>query len=456
MSGSYLVLYISVMPIDVGIAAICSLWPKTQVKSYTIPSAKQPDSLLKLDLKDIDNVLLLGTYWNNSLSDVALINPNVTFTVYCSKLPDSVSNNLFTPNVKFILQGDSLEESLSSYTTNTICYSGLLEILDDRLANRNLKHTQACFTGLFNFTSELFQKYLIDQNSKDTTYSRFKFILDNDSQMETIFRVGEQVMISQKQLCKNRVDRFSKLVTLKSGIQAAITTALDLIELTHDALHQKYDTKVTITTAWKFIDNKNQLTFSVRSYDSEISASSLIESARDDEFEGGGDRLLAGGTLKSSIFMNPFDQILVKEFCKQNSQDCVPNPRIISDPVENDSNVDQQIIFSQDNLCKNRVENFSKTIVLKSGIQSAIVTASDLIDTTHKALHQKYNTVVTITTAWKFMNNDDQLTFTVKSHDNEISALDLIRSARDDGFEGGGDNGFAWGVLRCRDFQNPF
>lgn len=65
--------------------------------------------------------------------------------------------------------------------------------------------------------------------------------------MEDIIKSERTITASQIQLTRERVIRNSKYVTLEDETKAVVTEASDLVNITHDTLHNKYhDAEISI------------------------------------------------------------------------------------------------------------------------------------------------------------------------------------------------------------------
>jgi hypothetical protein len=292
-----IVILCSDMPCEVGAAALYNCLVEDSVviqmkvseaRSYDITSSMVIDRGLP-----VKHIIMLGTYWNSCL-DALLENFTCNFTIYCfgksseelkSKKNISVfeGENGYGPT-KFLFNLAKLKirsPPLTKLYENT--FGRIIDLIDDRIYNKNIAESQPFYTGLFNhdsFETSLFNKFLK--------------LFQGDYNLDDIIASGRSIVNSQIHLARERVIRNSKVITLKDGTEAVVTEAPELVNLTHDALHNKYpDVKVTIIMNMKFGDKNDELAYSVRSFDPQIDAS---EYAR--KVQGDGNKSVAGGRVE--------------------------------------------------------------------------------------------------------------------------------------------------------------
>lgn len=254
--------------------------------SSAIQSASQ--SVSQSVSQSLKEIIMIGTFWKNCLEKLLDFYSETKFIVYCfgEKLEFKRANLRIVSSsdqwpVDFILKK-------SDKTAQELGINGqFLQNIDDRLLNINLITTQNFYSGLENSFSGI------------SLFDKFTKIFQNEISFDDMIITGKIASKMQVGMAQNRVLSNSKKLVLQDGITAAVTSANDLINLTHDALHQKYpDIQVTIVVQVKFVGQDN-IAFSIRTYDPNVSARDLSK-----KINGDGCYNAAGGFIKHSI---PFD-----------------------------------------------------------------------------------------------------------------------------------------------------
>lgn len=169
-------------------------------------------------------------------------------------------------------------------------FSKLITLVDDRVYNRNIEESQPFYTGLFNYDPielPLFDKFLR--------------LFQGDYDLDDVIKSGRCIVAAQINMARERVIRNSKQITLSDGTNAVVTEAGDLVNLTHDALHNHYpDAKITLIMNMRFSAKQDELAYSLRSFDTSFDVSDLAK-----KIKGDGNKSAAGGRV-SFEFPIPF------------------------------------------------------------------------------------------------------------------------------------------------------
>jgi hypothetical protein len=286
------------MPCEVGSAAFLSTLENVVCYGDTIDSAKKEGSIAKFLTPIPKNVFLLGTYWNSDLDKTSKLFPDTEFYLYSfGEGTDSKDDNVNkTYGVKNVSHGPAWasiefvrQVGLSSklFEMAVRLHRPILDMIDDRILNRNIVQNQILYSGLYNYP-----KFAQDQ----TLFQKFVSVFCGEVDIDAIMEVGKVVLDCQLGMARERAVKNSKIIVLSDGTtKASVTDAPDLINLTHDALHGAHKTSVTICTSWKFgTDKPDQLALSVRSFDPQINAERLIQAF---DKNGGGNSSAAGGRI---------------------------------------------------------------------------------------------------------------------------------------------------------------
>lgn len=292
----------STFPCEIGAAALYHcLDDDSVVVAMAIPEAAK----LELTMKKIQEcnptpkqIIMIGTYWTACLSDLLNTLKNTVFTVYCfgELLHHSATNlqqfsgNNGTGPTKFLLdlakqkcQSEKLVKLFENKFKNVMIY------IDDRIYNRNILENQIFYTGIFNYDS--FEVPLFD---------KFIKLFQGDYDLDKILQSGQAIVSAQIGMCRERATNNSKVVVLENGMNAVVTEASDLVNLTHDALHYKYpDVPITIAMYMRF-GKEDSLAYSIRSFDKSTDASILAK-----KVNGDGNNVAAGGRVPF-VFPVPF------------------------------------------------------------------------------------------------------------------------------------------------------
>ena len=228
---------------------------------------------------NIKLVIFIGSYWEDMMDSIMKAHV-VQSIVYSGKEPsygpatfavDNVYNSTNKPDIP--------KEQFLKY------YHDIITDIDDRYANRNVQHTQILFAGISN---------MMVPTIHDSNYGRFQRLLNGWLSLSEVRSTGTTVCNMQLKLAKEQFKLRHRLCTLISGAKSVICEASILTNLTHDVAKSTYpDIQVSIVLSMFFKDEKDLLSFSIRSYDPEISAEDLAK-----KYGGGGDRVSAGGRIE--------------------------------------------------------------------------------------------------------------------------------------------------------------
>ena len=266
----FLVYYIRTMPVEACVAALaCMLNKSTQAIGMTIDQAK--DEELKLPTT-YDLVIFLGNYWDTQLKTYFQKQPFDAITtdiVVYSFGNDSPFPSKF--QIAYVVSKDQtpvgfFKDLWNKYLqphgsgVKSVYFALLkpvLDILDDRVRERNLPQTQVFFSGLANHPAI----------RGDSVFERFSSFLRAEATLETIEQCGMTVLESQMKLTADRAKTNSTVVKLSNGRTAAVTDAPDLINLSHDALKKAYpEVDLTLVSSFKFAhQGKVSISYSYRS-----------------------------------------------------------------------------------------------------------------------------------------------------------------------------------------------
>jgi hypothetical protein len=306
MTHTTLVL-VSTMPCEIGAAALyhCLEEQANNVVVMKIPEAKSFDLTLKeIQYKQIPNeIIMIGTYWRDCLTELVASLPETNFHIYCSGEPltgfeemkrvSMVSSDGITGPARYLF---NLAKGWCKSTTLLKLFehihSPVMTMIDDRFYNRNILQNQIFFTGLYNHDS-----------LESSLYEKFIKIFQSEYDYDDIMETGETIVSAQMSMAKERAVNNSRLETLSDGSIAAVTEGPELVNLTHDALHQKYpEAKVTLVMGLKFgpTSEADELSYSIRSFDVSVNAQHLAK-----KVNGDGSSTTAGGRVKI-VLPKPF------------------------------------------------------------------------------------------------------------------------------------------------------
>lgn len=287
------VLYIATMPCEVGVAALLSHLDNVVCYSDTIDSAKK-GSLARFLAGVTSHVLLLGNYWNNTLASLAENNPNITFYLY--DFGEGTNNTVGNVNFTFGTTSKigpcqyAIEFARSVGGSNLLfdalvrLHKPAIEMIDERIFNKNITDNQIMYSGLYNHPSF---------TQEENLFTRFVKMFNGTISFDDICRVGKPIFNCQLGMAHERATKNAKVMLLNDKkTLAAVTNSPDLINLTHQKLYETYKTDVTICVNWSFSsDRPDQFVESVRSFNPDISAEKLVKQVSKD---GGGNSTSAG------------------------------------------------------------------------------------------------------------------------------------------------------------------
>ena len=133
-----------------------------------------------------------------------------------------------------------------------------MSLFDDRIFNRNMENNQILFTGLFNIDAT--------KNLMENITNLFK----NPTSLVQTEKKGRKILDSQLMVVRDRVKNNSKIVTLDTGVRAAITEATEFVNMTHQELRRVHQTDMTLIFFHEL--NNNAIRYSIRSWIDTINA----------------------------------------------------------------------------------------------------------------------------------------------------------------------------------------
>ena len=261
----FLVFYIETMPVEACVAAFaCHLDAETKAVGMTIEQAKSELVFSKLEHR-YQAMLFLGNYWDEQLSKV---NPNhyCRINIYSFGNKSSVQlhedivyyNMPYNGPVSFFEAVWTEFHTLSiprATTVNWKIFRDVLELLEDRILERNLLKTQTFFAGLHSHPAI----------KGSSAFERFSSFLKLDATYSEVNACGEQLLNGQLKMAADRVRNNSAFITLSNGRTAAVTDAPDLVNLTHDALHSAHPSaELTMIASLKFSEDATTVAVSYR------------------------------------------------------------------------------------------------------------------------------------------------------------------------------------------------
>jgi hypothetical protein len=296
-SSKHVVVLVSLMPCEIGASA---LYKCLDESSYVMPMKINEARSFDLTTNRImevssapSEIIMLGTYWIEPLPLLMEKYNNTKFTVYCpGEIPDITSNNLTMDSADSgvgmatymlnMAKKRSGSASLIKLFENK--FSHVINLMDDRAYGRNLAETQPFYTGIFNYGS-----INID------IYDKFVKLFEGDYSIKEIIKAGKMIVSAQMQMAQERVLKNSKVTKLSDGSIAVVTEAPDLMNLTHESLHQKHpEAQITILMNMKFSQSgSDELCYSFRSFNINVDVSSLAK-----KVNGDGSKTAAGGRVK--------------------------------------------------------------------------------------------------------------------------------------------------------------
>ncbi len=143
----------------------------------------------------------------------------------------------------------------------------LIEMIEQRCRGENTLKTQPLVTGISNV--------LVDVPIEE----RYSLLFRNKLlKLEDVLNLGSKIMESQIQIAKERTLKNSRTGTFKDGTAYAITDAPELVNLTHDALRERYGCQVTVIASLKFKEGgPDEVSHSMRSYDNNIDVRAMVK-----------------------------------------------------------------------------------------------------------------------------------------------------------------------------------
>ena len=280
-------------------ALYSALNAKARVEVLQISSIKSLDENQVAAMQGEHNeTLMIGTYWINKLPLFVQCFPNVSFVVLCPGSPTTLTSECKYENVKFVYDSNPCafvlqlaeDEGESETCVRLIrkVFKNAIQMIDDRFNFRNVDINQPFFTGIFNVENTADNISLLDK-----FYNFFQGRYDE----EELTKQGRAILNAQMMMAKERVINNSKQVQLKDGTKAVMTEASELVNLTHDALHNKYpESVVTLVVGIKFgtkMSQEDELSYSIRSFNpSVVNAQSLAQA-----IGGDGTKTTAGGRV---------------------------------------------------------------------------------------------------------------------------------------------------------------
>jgi hypothetical protein len=298
------VILVSTMPCEVGAGALYHcLDEKALVFMMKIPEARDFNATIKVlaqEVKDFSSeIVMIGTYWADCLEQLVAHYFESKFRIYCPGKP--LDLKFKTDKVTFV-SGETgvgpsrfLFELAKETCQSTLLpklfeknYSSVMTFIDHRFVNHNIMENQPFYTGLFNFG-----------DMELSLYDKFVNLFRGEYDLSEIINSGKAIVNSQVLMAKERALKNSRLEKLSDGTVAAVTEGPELVNLTHDAIHEKYpEAKVTLVVGIKFGPSReeDELSYSIRSFDMSVNAQSLAK-----KVGGDGSCNTAGGRIKIEL-----------------------------------------------------------------------------------------------------------------------------------------------------------
>lgn len=301
-----LVCYIERMGCEVTTPVLLSLLENVETFGDSIQNAKIPTSLKNVlsQFHDIAHVILIGTYWNESLRLAHESFPLVEFFVVANgqttvDVPNVTVFNTQETQVGPVQTSIGIVASLGMITKSFKAYlatnSEIVRLSDDRIFNRNIQQNQYFYSGLF-----------ADPKLSGSLKERLEQLVNGVTTIGDVMKFGEIAFGVQLGMAQERAINNSMIIEFtQNGVQkrGVITNAPELINLTHEQLALKYSQDeipdYTITTALRFNNQQVKVQYSFRSQKEDANAQNLAQ-----KLGGDGSKVSAGATIPFEIPLN--------------------------------------------------------------------------------------------------------------------------------------------------------
>jgi hypothetical protein len=300
---------VSTMPCEVGVGALYHcLDEEAHIFIMKIAEARSFETCIKTlpqrEGKYPEQIIMIGTYWMECLEKLVSHYDKTIFEIYC---PGKVPDLEFKGKERIILTCGEGGVGPSRFTFNLAkrkCksaslvklfeknFSLVMTFIDDRFVNKNILENQSFYTGLCNFGP-----------IEDSLYEKFVKLFEGEFNLEEVIKTGRVIVSSQMLIARERALNNSRMEKLLDGTLAAVSEGPELVNLTHDALREKYpESQVTLVVGIKFGKDKkgDELSYSIRSFDANVNAKKLAQKVRGD-----GSSNTAGGRIHIEL-PNPF------------------------------------------------------------------------------------------------------------------------------------------------------
>jgi hypothetical protein len=301
-TNKLLVLFIERMGCEITTPVLLSLLENVETFGDSIQNAKLPQSLKNIlsQYENLNNVIMIGTYWNDGLQLASESFPSVKFFVIANGESKTTLPNVKVFNTQETQIGpvqtslnivDSLGLATKSFKAYLATNQDIIRLSDDRIFNRNIEENQYFYSGLF-----------ADPKLSGSLKERLEQLVNGISNMTDVLRFGKiafgvQLGMAQERAIQNSmVFQFTQKGETKTAV---ITNAPELVNLTHDQLFRHNDSvDYTVTTALRF-HNGVKLQYSFRSQQDGSDAQMIAQ-----HMGGDGSKISAGATIPFEIPLN--------------------------------------------------------------------------------------------------------------------------------------------------------
>lgn len=303
-----LVCYIEEKGCEITTPVLLSLLENVETFGDSVQNAKFPTSLKNVlfQYPGLTHVILIGTYWNDSLKFAQEAFPHVEFFVVANG-----SSNIEVPNVQVINTQETqigpvqtsinIAESLGMTSKSFRAYiatnADIVKLSDDRIFNRNIQKSQHFYSGLF-----------ADPKLSGSLKNRLEQLVNGLTSMNDVMKNGEIAFGVILGVARERAKNNSMIIEFKQNgktKRGRITNAPESINITHQELYNLTDELAderpdyTITTALRFQNEKVTLQYSFRSQNDDADAQNLAQN-----LGGDGSKKAAGATIPFTIPLN--------------------------------------------------------------------------------------------------------------------------------------------------------
>jgi hypothetical protein len=249
-------------------------------------STDTPECALAAFVKMLDNTCEVNVLSSNDLRKIDL-------TIYDSYSQVIIIGDYFPePFIKshhvVIVSETNLFEEVAKLFPDTLfkklltnALAPMIPLINNKIFSNETIESQMFFCGIYNMTSSI------------NLYDRFIDIFVRDVTFDDLMTAGKNILTSQIGIARDRCLKNSRTGFLKNGTPFCVTNAPELMNLTHEQLHEKYpEISVTILTRFKYKDGaSDSIGHSLRSWDDSVDVREIIK-----EHGGGIHPSVAGGT----------------------------------------------------------------------------------------------------------------------------------------------------------------